>query len=170
MKQSLDRINRCSEQEFVEILGGIFEHSPWVAELVGSQRPFESGEQLYQVMVDEVRRAPRWQRMDLLCQHPELAGKEASAGKLTRSSRNEQAGAGLDQCSAEELASIKQMNKEYRERFGFPFIIAVSGLDRQQIIDAMQRRLRSSEAKEFDLALVEVEKIARIRLHALLGG
>ena len=170
MKQNLDNLNRCSQQQFIEILGGIFEHSPWVAELVFAQRPFASDDQLYQIMVDEVRRAPQWQRMDLLCQHPELAGKEASAGTLTQSSKSEQAGAGLDQCSSEELARIKQLNRDYRERFSFPFIIAVTGLNKHQIIDAMQQRLQFEEADEFDLALTEVEKIARIRLNALLDG
>ena len=90
------------------------------------------------------RQASREQRHKLLCQHPELAGREASAGKLTKSSKNEQAGAGLDQCSDDELKRIKFLNQAYYTRFKFPFIIAVAGLDKFQIIAEMERRLESS--------------------------
>jgi 2-oxo-4-hydroxy-4-carboxy-5-ureidoimidazoline decarboxylase len=97
-----------------------------------------------------------------------LAGREAAAGKLTHASQGEQAGAGLDQCSAAELARIEQLNQTYCDLFDFPFIIAVTGLDKHQIIAAMERRLKNSFADEFAAALGEVEKIARIRLDKLV--
>jgi 2-oxo-4-hydroxy-4-carboxy-5-ureidoimidazoline decarboxylase len=106
--------------------------------------------------------------MALLCQHPELAGREADAGTLTDDSKREQAGAGLNQCTAEELLTIKSLNQAYRARFGFPFIIAVTGLDKFQIIAAMENRLNNSVEIEFDTAIGEVEKIARIRIDALI--
>ena len=106
----------------------------------------------------------------MLCQHPELAGKEAAAGELTDDSAREQAGAGLNQCSAGELALIRSLNRAYREKFGFPFIIAVSGLDKHQVIAAMQSRLDNTDSAEFATALGEVEKIARIRLDALIDA
>ena len=164
----IDEINHSDPTHFVELLGAIFEHSPWVAELIYPQRPFTSRGELHQVMAAAVRRAPEVQRMALLCQHPELAGREADAGTLTDDSKREQAGAGLNQCTADELLTIKALNQAYRAKFDFPFIIAVTGLDKFQIIAAMQNRLDNSAEIEFDTAIVEVEKIARIRIDALI--
>ncbi len=164
----IDDINDCDAARFVELLGGIFEHSPWVAERVYAQRPFTDRAELHRKMVDEVNSASLGRQLDLLCQHPELAGREASAGSLTDASKREQAGAGLDQCSVEDLARIKHFNRAYREKFGFPFIIAVTGLDKFQIIAAMERRLQHAPEDEFTTALDEVEKIALIRLEKLI--
>lgn len=161
-------INDSEQAHFVELLGAIFEHSPWVAELVYPERPFSSRSELHQVMAAAVRHAPAVQRMALLCQHPELAGKEADAGTLTDDSKREQAGAGLNQCTASELQTIKSLNQAYRTKFSFPFIIAVTGLDKFQIIAAMEKRLENTEQTEFDTAIGEVEKIARIRIDALI--
>ena len=170
MSLELTDINQASKTRFVELLGGIFEHSPWVAERVVTERPFDSVNQLHQAMSAAMHRAPEEQRLELLCQHPELAGKEAAAGELTDDSAREQAGAGLNQCSAGELALIQSLNRAYREKFGFPFIIAVSGLDKHQVIAAMQSRLDNPVSEEFATALGEVEKIARIRLDALIDA
>mgnify|MGYP001816233039 CR=1 FL=1 len=164
----IDDINHSSPTRFVELLGTIFEHSPWVAELAYAERPFASRDQLHQVMSAAVSRAPEVQRMALLCQHPELAGREADAGTLTDDSKREQAGAGLNQCTAGELLTIKSLNQAYRAKFDFPFIIAVTGLDKYQIIAAMENRLGNSIETEFDTAIAEVEKIARIRIDALI--
>ena len=168
MDINIDQINQSSQARFVELLGAIFEHSPWVAELAYPERPFASRHQLHQLMAAAVRRAPEVQRMALLCHHPELAGREADAGTLTDDSKREQAGAGLDQCTAAELLTIKSLNQAYHAKFEFPFIIAVSGLDKFQIIAAMETRLGNSTALEFDTAIGEVEKIARIRIDALI--
>ena len=161
-------INDCDATGFVDLLGGIFEHSPWVAERAYLLRPFSSLANLHEAMVNVVRQASSEKRLQLLQAHPELAGKEAAAGKLTDASKREQAGAGLNQCSGEELARIEHLNQAYAQRFGFPFIIAVSGLDKYQIIAAMQQRLGNSRSDEFETALGEVEKIARIRIDALI--
>jgi len=164
----IDDINDCDAARFVELLGGIFEHSPWVAERVYVRRPFADRGELHRQMVDEVRQASTQQRLDLLCQHPELAGKEAAAGSLTDASQREQAGAGLNQCSADELAHIKHFNQAYGDKFGFPFIIAVTGLDKFQIMAAMEQRLENSPDDEFEAAVGEVEKIGLIRLEKLV--
>jgi 2-oxo-4-hydroxy-4-carboxy-5-ureidoimidazoline decarboxylase len=168
MSVNLDNINQISRQDFVQLLGGIFEHSPWVAELAYTQRPFKSGEQLHRVMLEVVRQASAEQHRELLCSHPELAGKEAEAGSLTDDSKREQAGAGLNQCSSEELKRINSFNQAYMRKFAFPFIIAVTGLNKLHIMDAMEKRLNNNVADEFATALGEVEKIARIRLDALI--
>jgi 2-oxo-4-hydroxy-4-carboxy-5-ureidoimidazoline decarboxylase len=168
MRYRIDDINNLDEHRFVELLGGIFEHSPWVAERAYAQRPFASRADLHRKMASAVDSASLGRQLDLLCQHPELAGREANADSLTHASKQEQAGAGLNQCSAAELIRIQHLNQSYRSRFGFPFIIAVSGLDRHQIIAAMQQRLQHSPEKEFTSAIDEVEKIASIRLDALI--
>lgn len=170
MGLSIDDINQRSETAFIALLGNIFEHSPWVPALVYGKRPFSDREALHREMVHAMRHAPEPQRKALLCSHPELAGKEAAAGSLTAASQREQAGAGLDQCSAAELQRIKTLNQAYRDKFEFPFIIAVTGLDRHQIIAAMERRLDNDPQDEFDAALGEVEKIARIRIDAMIDG
>ena len=167
---SLDELNRLDESAFVARLGAIYEHSPWVAERVYPQGSFDSCAALAEAMAGEVAAAPEDARLALLRAHPELAGKEASAGRLTADSQREQAGAGLDACTPDELAQIAELNQAYRGRFGFPFIIAVSGLDKQRIIAAMRSRLDNSAQDEFATALAEVDKIARIRLDALIDG
>lgn len=165
---TLDQLNRLDDASFVECLGAIYEHSPWVAEQVSSARPFAVREALTAAMAAAVAAAPEARRLALLRAHPELAGKEASAGTLTADSQREQAGAGLDACTPDELAQIGELNRAYRDRFGFPFIIAVSGLDKHRIIAAMRSRLDNSPRDEFATALAEVDKIARIRLDALI--
>jgi len=168
MSINIEQLNDCNATRFVELLGGIFEHSPWVAEQVYDKRPFASCTDLHRRMVAEVHAASQQQRRELLCQHPELAGKEADANSLTDASKREQAGAGLNQCSADELARIKHFNQAYSVKHGFPFIIAVTGLDKLQIIAAMERRLDNDVDTEFTTAIGEVEKIAVIRLNALI--
>ncbi len=168
MEISLDELNHADEADFVARLGAIYEHSPWVAEQVCGARPFPSREALAVAMAGAVAAAPEARKLALLRAHPELAGKEAEAGALTDDSKREQAGAGLDACTPAELTQIGELNRAYRDRFGFPFIIAVTGLDRHQIIAAMRHRLGSSPADEFATALAEVDKIARIRLAALI--
>ncbi len=170
MACAIEDINNSDRAAFVELLGGIFEHSPWVAEMVHTRRPFNDSDHLHREMVAAMHRAPRGQRMTLLRSHPELAGREADSGSLTDESKREQAGAGLDHCSPRELQKIKTFNQAYRDRFEFPFIIAVTGLNRQQILNAMEQRLENDGDTEFDTALVEVGKIARIRLDTLIDG
>jgi 2-oxo-4-hydroxy-4-carboxy-5-ureidoimidazoline decarboxylase len=168
MSITIEQLNDSNAKRFVELLGGIFEHSPWVAERVYDKRPFASRVDLHRRMVAAVHEASQRQRRELLCQHPELAGKEADANSLTDASKREQAGAGLNQCSAAELARIKHFNQAYSAKHGFPFIIAVTGLDKLQIIAAMEQRLDNQAESEFTTAIREVEKIAMIRLNALI--
>ena len=168
MNINIEQLNNSNATHFIELLGGIFEHSPWVAERVYDKRPFTSRADLHRRMVAEVHAASQQQRRKLLCQHPELAGKEAEANSLTDASKREQAGAGLNQCSADELARIKHFNQVYSAKHGFPFIIAVTGLDKRHIIAAMEQRLDNEVESEFSTAIGEVEKIAMIRLSALI--
>ena len=165
---SLTRLNQLSRDRFIETLGSIYEHSPWVADLVYESLPFDSLEELAQCMFEAVRQSPESQRLQLIRNHPELAGKEASTGSLTTESRREQSGAGLDQCSPDELVQLRALNQRYREKFNFPFVIAVTGLNRAAIIAALEKRLNNSVQVELASSISEIGKIASIRLNALI--
>lgn len=159
-----------SRETFVAALGSIYEHSPWVAEAVwqtGIAAMETDFGDLAAAMREAVDAAPEPDQLALLRAHPELASKAALAGELTASSTSEQRGAGLDQCSPEELAQIREFNDIYRDRFGFPFIIAVTGLTRSDIIIALQKRCNSDPETERSEAMRQVHKIAQIRLLAL---
>src|SRR5574338_187867 len=166
---ALAALSAMPRAEFVGHLGDIFEHSPWIAERAWAARPFASIEALHAAMVAAVDRASEAERLGLIRAHPELAGKEAAAGTLTAASTGEQRGAGLDQCSADEIQRLRGLNAAYRERFGFPFVIAVKGLSRYQIMDAVEARLKTGRAAEFRTCLEQIGRIARFRLDALLG-
>jgi len=167
-KISLSALNQFNAELFSAALGSIFEHSPWVADLSFEKRPFESTAHLHQVMLNSVKTAPHKQRMALICSHPELAGKEASAGTLTNDSKKEQSGAGLDQCNATELQQLQTLNRAYNHKFHFPFVIAVTGLNRSQVIASLEIRLNHSIELEFDTSIIEIGKIGKIRLTALI--
>jgi 2-oxo-4-hydroxy-4-carboxy-5-ureidoimidazoline decarboxylase len=151
---------------FVALLGGVFEHSPWVAERAWDARPFASVDALHAAMVAAVESAGETAQLALLCAHPELA----RPGPLTAASQGEQGGLGLDAVAGDEAARFAHANELYRARFGFPFIIAVRGQrDRGAILRAMEERLGNGPDEERRRALAEVGRIARFRLDDLLG-
>ena len=164
---------RMSRAGFIARFGGVYEHSPWIAEALwdktGGEVP-QTMSALADAMAAIVADADEAAKLKLLRAHPDLAGKAAIAGRLTRASSEEQAGAGLDQCTKKEFARFTALNAAYREKFGFPFIIAVRGLDRQAILDAFAQRLANSRAAEVQTALAQVNTIARLRLEALEAG
>jgi 2-oxo-4-hydroxy-4-carboxy-5-ureidoimidazoline decarboxylase len=165
---TLDSLNRADPDAFVAALGGIFEHSPWVAEQVVAHRPFASIEALHAAMCAAVAAAGHERQMALIRAHPQLAGKAAIRGELTESSTNEQRGAGLDQCSPEQFAEITRLNADYDARFGFPFILAVKGHTRDSIIANMRARIGHDRDAEIAEALKQIERIAGFRLEALV--
>ena len=167
---TLAELNGLDARAFVAALGGVFEHSPWVAERTYISRPFESVDALHRRMVETVQRASEPEQLALLRAHPELAGKAAIGGELTPESTHEQASAGLGACTPEEFARINELNRRYNERFGFPFILAVRGLDRRRILDEFARRVERERDVEFREALAQVARIARLRLDALVEG
>jgi 2-oxo-4-hydroxy-4-carboxy-5-ureidoimidazoline decarboxylase len=166
-KQSPLDLNRAG---FLALFGPVYEHSPWIAAAV-----FDSGlgpdcaevAVLHETMRAVVEAAPRDRQLALLQAHPDLAGRLAVQGGLTRQSASEQAGVGLDRCSPEEFAAFTRLNQAYQAKFGFPFIIAVKGRSRAEILAAFERRLANSPSEEFRTALDEVHEIARFRLAAL---
>ena len=157
-----------SAEEFVKRFGGIYEHSPWVAEeaaaIVGEH--FET-DVVAAVMADCVDNASAERQLELIRAHPDLAGKASIAGELTEDSGAEQASAGLDRCSPEEYRRFQVLNDRYHARFGFPFVMAVRGSSRSDILAAFEARLNNGHDEEFETALAEIHKIARMRLDAM---
>lgn len=165
----LDALNGMDAGDFVDALGSTFEHSPWVAEGASAARPFASIDQLHAAMMAVVQGAPRATQIAFLCGHPELAGKEAQAGTMTRDSVGEQASAGLNALSAAEIGELRELNARYRERHGFPFIIAVRHYSKAEIFAQLQRRLGNAGEAELKEALTQIATITRLRLKARLG-
>lgn len=164
----LDTLNRLSAAEFTRALGGIYEHSPWIAAAAHARAPFADADALVAALREAVARATRAQQLDLLCAHPELAGKEAASGTLTTHSSEEQKGAGLINLSEAEKAELAELNRRYREKFGFPFIIAVRDNTKAQIMAAFEKRLANTREQEFATACKQVERIAELRIRAIL--
>jgi len=171
---TLDDLNAAAEDEFVRMLGGIYEHSPWIAQRAWLARPFRTLVELKHALVQVVREARLIERTALVRAHPELAGKAAVAGTLTLESTNEQARAGLAHCTPEEFATLQQLNAAYNTRFGWPFILAVrgprgAGLTRAQIIETFRRRLDNPPDFELAECVRNVHRIAEIRLDDRFG-
>jgi 2-oxo-4-hydroxy-4-carboxy-5-ureidoimidazoline decarboxylase len=164
----LDNLNNLDKESFVDKLGGIFEHSPWIAEGAWNKKPFASVQELHQAMCEVVRRAAEEKQLSLIRVHPDLAGKAALAGDLTESSKREQAGAGLDRLTPEEYKRFHTLNDAYKAKFDFPFILAVKGHTKESILRSFEERLPHSLAAEKAKALEEIYKIAFFRLEALL--
>ena len=162
-----------SRDDYVARFGGVFEHSPWIAERAydaGGLQETPTAEGVHVALVGQFRAATASEQLGVLRAHPDLAGKLAIAGDLTEESRNEQAGAGLDRLSPEEHARFTALNTAYTDKFGFPFIIAVKGLAKDDILAAFESRIDNTPEQEFETALRQVERIALLRLTALLPG
>ena len=161
---TLDRV------QFVALYGRVYEHSPWIAETAwsaGLTPACDTVEGLHQVLAKIVDAAPHERRLALLCAHPDLAGRLAVRGELTAESTSEQASAGLDKCTPAEFQRFTKLNDTYKQKFPFPFIMAVKGRTRAEILDAFDHRIRNDEKAEFRTALAEVHKIALLRLRDL---
>lgn len=159
----------CSLESFTHHYGDIYEHSPWVAEAAweqGLSEAHNAPDALADLMGLMLQQASPEQQIAVIQAHPDLAGKAALAGELTEDSSQEQAGAGLDQCTPEEFARFEQLNAAYKTKFGFPFVIAVKGLDRHAILAAFEARLDNDLAQERKTAIEQIIRIARFRLRA----
>lgn len=166
---TLDEINSLPSEAFVDAFGGIYEHSPWVAEAALSARPYDDVDHMLAVMDEIVVQAPEAQRLALLRAHPELAGKAAIDGTLTDASQEEQASAGLDRLLPDEFEHLTKLNTAYQDKFGFPFIICVKLATKAVILTALEQRLGHKYQAEFETALGEVSKIVRLRLEGMIS-
>lgn len=174
MALTLEQLNAADSATAVQLLDGLYEHSPWIAEQALSQRPFKSLAHLKYAMVQVLEKAGVQAQLELIRAHPELAGKAMVAKTLTAESTNEQNKAGLTACTPEELAHIQQLNADYNARFGFPFILAVrgprgTGLPKQEIITTFARRLHNHPDFERAEAIRNIHRIAEIRLNDKFG-
>lgn len=172
---NLQELNIMPEAEFITVLGGVFEHSPWVAEAVVGKRPFASVTDLHIAMLQAVEHAGQDKQLALIRAHPDLAGKAARAGDLTNASTNEQKGAGLDRLSDSEFDHFHQLNDAYKQRFAFPFILAVRGFDgkghdKYSILAAFETRLQHMPEQEISEALRQIARIAELRLGDMLNS
>ena len=161
-------INSMDRAAFVQKFGGIFEKSPWVAEKAWEKKPFASLDEMHAAMVNVVKSAPLPSQLALLQSHPDLAGKEAQAGAMTASSVSEQASAGLNALSKAEIAQISDFNAAYKQKFGFPFIIAVRMHTKEGIFFDFSRRLKNDTQTEYANDLQNVYAITLLRLNTLL--
>lgn len=173
-------------EAFISQYGCIYEHSAWIAERTfdegqlphflnenGRADPIEllsadEASALAACLATTLSKSDNTEKLSLILAHPDLMGNAALAGELTDESTAEQASAGLDKCTADELERFQVANAAYKERFGFPFIMAVRGADRQNILSAFEQRLTNAKQVEFDTALAEINKIALLRLEALI--
>lgn len=153
-------INVMPLADFVAAFGDVAEHSPWVAEGAWSKRPFASREEMIAAFETAMRAAPVAARLALICAHPDLATK----AKLTADSTHEQAGAGLDRLTPDEFARFTALNDAYKARFDFPFIFAVKGATKPQILKAFEERIGNDPEVEFETALAQIARIFRFRL------
>ena len=174
MPLTIEQLNAATPAEFVALLDGTYEHSPWIAERAAALRPFTSLAGLKHALVTVVRDAGLEPQLALIRAHPELAGKAMVSKTLTAESTNEQGKAGLTDCTPEEFARLQQLNADYNAKFGFPFILAVRGprglgLGRHEIIATFARRLGNPVDFERDECLRNIHRIAEIRLNDKFG-
>ena len=162
---TISQLNALSRGQFVEAVGWVFEHSPWVAERAWPRRPFRDLKQLHDVMAEEVERATPEEQSALLRAHPDLGAR----AHMSAASAGEQTGAGLDQLTSEEYQRLQHLNTAYREKFGFPFLYAVKGSNKYDILRALEQRLPRRPDEELREALNQVYKIAWFRLEAAVS-
>ena len=169
-KQDLAVLNTLTVESFVHVLGGVFEHAPWVAEAAAAERPFASVDDLHAAMFGQILALPKATKLAFLRGHPELAGEHARRSTLAAHSASEQSSLGLDQPDPAIAEAFDVLNAEYRERFGFPFIICVRRHTLGSIITQFRARLLRDAETEQTQALTEIGHITRLRLAGLVEG
>lgn len=165
---TLNKLNSLSRAEFVAVIGPVFEHSPWIADAAWPRRPFVSLEALHHALCQTLREAGADKQLALIRAHPDLVGRAAIAGGLTAASTSEQASAGLDRLTSEEIASFQKSNRIYYDKFGFPFVICARLNKKEAILSGFRVRLEHSRDEERATALEEIFKIAWLRLQDIV--
>jgi 2-oxo-4-hydroxy-4-carboxy-5-ureidoimidazoline decarboxylase len=161
---NLRALNAMNRERFTEMIGPVFEHSPWIADLTWPERPFKDRAGLHAALCKTVSDADEDAQLALIRAHPDLVGRAT----LTRESQSEQAYAGLETLSRDEVEQFRELNSRYRKRFGFPFVICARLNKKEAILDAFPRRLKNSMEQERRTALEEIYKIAELRLERLV--
>ena len=167
---TLAELNAFAQNDFVRVVGPVFEHSPWIAGATWDKRPFPGLEKLHATLCETVQIAGEKKQLALIRAHPDLVGRAALAGTLTRESTGEQASAGLNNLSPAEIALFQKQNAAYQQKFTFPFVICARLNKKEAIIAGFEQRLRNSREQEIKTALEEIFKIAELRLRDLLAN
>ena len=162
----LNKINKLSETEFGEVFGNIFENASWIAKELYKKKPFDNFQDLSETMLNIFNNANNENKLKILNSHPDLADK-TKIGTLTQDSNKEQSDAGLDKCTEEEFNEFKNLNSEYKNKFGFPFILAVKEKKKSEILINFKKRVLCNKQMEFDEAIKQVKQIASLRLEEL---
>lgn len=161
---SLNQVNDLSLEDFIVAFGDVGEHSPWVAEQAADARPFANRRAMAEAFIEALLGAGDPQKLALVRAHPDLAGRAAITGSITDESKREQAGAGLDRLTPEEFGRFKALNDAYREKFRFPFILAVKGLNKSEILSSFEKRMGNDPETELANAIRQVAQIVASRI------
>ena len=161
---SEDKVNKLSKSDFISIFGNVFEKTEWIAEKTYGLKPFSDFQEIYSGMIDTFENSKKDDILKILNSHPELAIEKI----MTQDSKKEQSNAQLNNCTKEELAEFVKLNNDYKKKFNFTFIVAVAGLDKKQILDIFKNRIKNNFENEFNEAIIQVKKIATIRINQIL--
>ena len=161
---SIDKFNKLSKTEFISIFGNIFEKTEWIAERCYESKPYNNLDELVSKMMKIFENSEKEKHLEILNSHPDLAVEK----RLTEDSKNEQKNASLNQCNDKEFVEFKNLNEEYKKKFGFPFIIAVKGKNKEEILNSFRQRITNNINLEFEEAKKQVKKIASFRLGEII--
>lgn len=162
----INKINKLPKSEFIKVFANIFENARWIAEKLYNQKPFDNFEELSSKILNIFETATKEKQLKILNIHPDLANK-TKINLLTPNSLKEQTSAGLDQCTEEEFDEFKHLNEQYKKKFGFPFILAVKGKNKNEILNNFKKRISFDPTTEFDETIKQVKQIASLRLKEL---
>tara|TARA_Y100001960_G_scaffold93601_1_gene100843 strand:+ start:41 stop:535 length:495 start_codon:yes stop_codon:yes gene_type:complete len=161
---SIDTFNKLNKSEFLSTFGNVFEKTEWIAEKCYDSKPYNNVQELVNKMMEVFENSIKEKHLEILNSHPDLAVKK----KLTKESENEQANANLNQCTNEEYEEFNKLNEKYKKKFGFPFIIAVKGKNKDEILNSFRQRITNNINLEFEEAKKQVKKIATFRLSEII--
>ena len=161
---SINKFNKLSKTEFISIFGNIFEKTEWIAERCYESKPYNNLDELVSKMMKIFENIEKERHLEILNSHPDLAVEK----KLTEDSKNEQKNASLNQCTDGEFIEFKKLNEEYKKKFAFPFIIAVKGKNKEEILNSFRQRITNNINLEFEEAKKQVKKIANFRLSKII--
>ena len=161
---TVDKVNNLRKSDFISIFGNVFEKTQWIAEKAYDSKPYKNFEELFSKMMEIFENSKKERHLEILNAHPDLAVEK----KLTEDSKNEQKNASLNQCTDGEFIEFRKLNNEYKKKFGFPFIIAVKGKNKEEILNNFRQRLINNINLEFKEAKKQVKKIASFRLSEII--
>ena len=161
---TVDKVNNLRKSDFISIFGNVFEKTQWIAEKAYDSKPYKNFEELFSKMMEIFENSKKERHLEILNAHPDLAVEK----KLTEDSKNEQKNASLNQCTNEEFIEFKKLNEEYKKKFGFPFITAVKGKNKEEILNSFRQRITNNINLEFEEAKKQVKKIASFRLSEII--